>query len=68
VQDEFDKVLSEHEKIRPIIGRLGKPTKEASLDLAAGEALLCLERCKRVNSTTSIDNKLQFSFPKLYDS
>ncbi|KAI5079051.1 hypothetical protein GOP47_0006722 [Adiantum capillus-veneris] len=42
--DEFENVLSEHEIVRPIFEGHGKSVEVASLDLAAGEALLCLDR------------------------
>lgn len=42
--DEFEKVLSEHQLIRPILESLGNSEEVASLDLASGEAFLCLER------------------------
>lgn len=42
--DDFEKVLSEHQLVRPIFKALGKSEEVASLDLASGEAFLCLDR------------------------
>jgi tetratricopeptide (TPR) repeat protein len=47
--------------IRPIIERLGKPTELASLDLAAGEALLCLERYKK--AIPKLNNAAKHALP-----
>lgn len=44
--EEFDKLLAQHEIIRPILVKLGKTKEVASLDLASGEALISLERYK----------------------
>eukprot|EP00250_Pteridium_aquilinum_P015197 c22438_g1_i1 orf=135-1631(+) len=47
--DDFEKVLSEHQAVRPILEALGKSEEVASLDLASGngptcKGVCCLER------------------------
>lgn len=42
--DDFDKVLSENQLVRPIFEALGKIDDVASIDLASGEAFLCLDK------------------------
>lgn len=44
--EEYEKVLSEHKIVRPILENLGKSKEVIAVDLASGEALLCLERFK----------------------
>eukprot|EP00250_Pteridium_aquilinum_P003358 c13670_g1_i1 orf=182-2467(+) len=44
--EDFEKLLAQHEVIRPILVKLGKKKEVASLDLSSGEALISLERYK----------------------
>ncbi|MCO5615051.1 hypothetical protein L7F22_069339 [Adiantum nelumboides] len=44
--EEYEKLLNQHNIIRPMLVKLGKMKEVASLDLASGDALLSLDRFK----------------------